>query len=147
MKKKSKSETDETKENVKKEEDSDTESESEDEPSEESSSESEESSSESDDEDVYEEEPTLDKSHRFNTGPRRNTTREIIIDEEYPIDNEYLNESVKTMRGIAGIQQMQQQAITTNNIINSRILRTKRVPNANALGYSNIRSKKPSYAL
>ncbi|KAH3670694.1 hypothetical protein OGAPHI_001209 [Ogataea philodendri] len=75
-----------------------------------------------------------------------NLTKELIIEKVLPIDEKELIQAQDRLYGIQNSYQMLQDAKQTDGIIHSKLLRLRRKPNPNALGYSNIRSKKPPYA-
>ncbi|KAG7843631.1 hypothetical protein KL941_004613 [Ogataea angusta] len=75
-----------------------------------------------------------------------NLTKELIIEKELPIDDKELIDNQNRLYGIQNSYRMLEEARQTDGIIHSRVLRLRRKPNPNALGYSNIRCKKPPYA-
>ncbi|ODV85106.1 hypothetical protein CANARDRAFT_7759 [[Candida] arabinofermentans NRRL YB-2248] len=129
---------------------------SEDDSSEESSSEGEaEEKDEDDDEDEDEDEEDEDEEEEDEKSYTRfqlldipvNLNKELIIEKELPIDDKELMEYQNRLFGLQSSFQLKHEAEQTNGIISSKIVRIRRKPNPNALGYSNIRAKKPPYAL
>ncbi|QPG73249.1 hypothetical protein FOA43_000557 [Brettanomyces nanus] len=71
--------------------------------------------------------------------------REIVIERELPVDDPELLKYQRILFGIPSSNQMELQIQNSNGVLQTKRVRVKRVPNPNALGYSNIRHRKPSY--
>lgn len=78
-------------------------------------------------------------------GPIVNPDREIVIQRELPVDDRELIEYEQQVCGIVESNRLIEQAEQSHGIIRTKRITTKRVPNANALGYSNIRRRRPAF--
>lgn len=84
-------------------------------------------------------------SLRFGRNPDYNSSHQLIYEKEYSIDDPELEKIHIKLYNILKAKQMLTDARATNGIIHSKIVKFKRSPNPNALGFSNIKSRKPSY--
>jgi hypothetical protein len=82
---------------------------------------------------------------RFSSNPEYNETQEIVIEKELPINDPLLINYQNALYGAQKSQKLQLDARNKNGIIKSKIVKLKRTPNPNSLGFSNIRSRKPSF--
>ncbi|TID17201.1 hypothetical protein CANINC_004060 [Pichia inconspicua] len=84
-------------------------------------------------------------SLRFGRNIDYNSSNQLIYEKEYSIDDPELEIIHKKLYDAIKAKQLIQDARSTNGIIHSKIVKLKRSPNPNALGFSNIKSCKPSY--
>ncbi|VEU21974.1 DEKNAAC102980 [Brettanomyces naardenensis] len=71
--------------------------------------------------------------------------REIVIEKELSVDDPELIDLQRRLYGIPTSNKLEEQVRQSNGAIQTKRVRVRRVPNPNALGYSNIRHRKPSY--
>lgn len=84
-------------------------------------------------------------SSRFGGDPEFNKEQEIVLEKEFAIDDPSLINIQNKLYGIHKSMRLQNEAKNKNGIITSKIVKIKRTPNPNALGFSNIRGCKPSF--
>lgn len=91
-------------------------------------------------------EPVSDASSlRFGRNAEYNESKQFIYEKEYDLDDQELLQLQIELNGTIKAKKMQSDASTTYGKIKSKIVKIKRTPNPNALGFSNIKYRKPSY--
>lgn len=87
----------------------------------------------------------LDHSTRFGRNKEFNESCQIIYEKEYGVEDNELMDLQVQLHGSIKAKQIQSNTLTKKKHIKSKIVKLKRIPNPNALGFSNIRNRKPSY--
>lgn len=77
--------------------------------------------------------------------PISDDTRELIIEKEFSSDDPELLAIQRKLYGIPAANHLEQQVSEFGEILRSKRVLIKRVPNPNALGYCNIRRRKPKF--
>ncbi|GME91348.1 unnamed protein product [Ambrosiozyma monospora] len=90
---------------------------------------------------------TTTKPPRFQTQEVLYPEREVIIEKKLSVEDQDLFRYQTMLFGLSTAHQLKQDAKMTNGILSTKIVKLRRKPNPNALGYSNIRRRKPPYAL
>lgn len=85
------------------------------------------------------------KFTRFNSNKSYNENHEYIIEREIPIDDPKLMDLQTKLYGHQRAQKLQNEVYSRNGLIKSKVVKFRRTPNPNGLGFSNIRNRKPSY--
>lgn len=84
-------------------------------------------------------------SSRFGGDSEFNKEQEIVLEKEFAVDDPKLLAIQNKLYGVHKSMRLQNEAKSKNGIITSKVVKIKRKPNPNALGFSNIRSCKPSF--
>lgn len=85
------------------------------------------------------------ESSRFRSNLEFNESQEIIYERELPINDSLLIKYQNQLYGVRKSLKMQNDVKSKHGIITSKIVKIKKSPNPNALGFSNIRRRKPSF--
>lgn len=84
-------------------------------------------------------------SYRFGGNLEFNKEQEVVIEKEFQINDPELIKIQNKLYGSNKSLRLQNDAKSKSGIITSKVVKIKRSPNPNALGFSNIRSRKPSF--
>ncbi|GAV26716.1 hypothetical protein PMKS-000171 [Pichia membranifaciens] len=84
-------------------------------------------------------------SSRFGGDSEFNKEQEIVLEKQFAIDDPKLLAIQNKLYGVHKSMRLQNEAKNKSGIITSKVVKIKRKPNPNALGFSNIRSCKPSF--
>lgn len=77
--------------------------------------------------------------------PVADDSRELIIEKDFSSDDPELLAIQRKLYGIPAANHLEQQVSEFSEILRSKRVLIKRVPNPNAIGYCNIRRRKPAF--
>lgn len=88
---------------------------------------------------------TLVERTRFGKNSEYNLTHELVIDKELNIDDPLLVQLQTVIHGEEKGLQIIKEAKSHPRYIKSKVVKVKKQPNPNSLGFSNIKSRKPLF--